>query len=115
MVRQDPNITHAVEDGMDELLDRVDRGEQFTLTRAGRAVADVTPKAGDGNTPADDPGSDPDYWTKRGMVTPGTPEAEALLERMEALRRQIIARQRADGVPPITTEEIVAWIREDRD
>jgi len=67
-----------------ELLDIAESGEEVVITRNGKPVARLRPYA----------------------VKPGSPEAIAASEGIEALRRKINARA--------TPEEIKAWINEGR-
>ena len=116
MVRQDADITLAVEDGLDALLARIDRGEPVTLTRGGRRIADVVPARAD-PAMADDgwppPGTLP-LDPNRPPARPGSPEAEAAFERIRALRDRIHDRWRAQGRSPMTVEEVVQAVRQGR-
>ncbi|MGH7044014.1 MAG: type II toxin-antitoxin system Phd/YefM family antitoxin [Acetobacteraceae bacterium] len=70
---------------LSDLLDRVERGEEVTIVRHGRAVANL-------------------------KATPPDPERmQAVLDELWKLREQIRAES-----GPITTEEILELIREGR-
>jgi prevent-host-death family protein len=77
-----------------ELLDRVDRGEEVTITRHGRPVAVLVA---------------PRSLRRR--------RADAAFADAEALGRALDAVADLDGVPPLTPEradELVAGIRDER-
>lgn len=73
------------------LLDRVEAGEEIVITRHGKAVAKLV------------------------AAERQTPEAFGkVLQRIRARREEIAAHLRATGQPPITTDEILEWIKEGR-
>lgn len=73
------------------LLDRVEGGEEIVITRHGKPVAKLVA--------ADRP----------------TPEAFGdVMQRIRARREEIAVHLRETGQPPITTDEILEWIKEGR-
>jgi prevent-host-death family protein len=73
------------------LLDRVERGEEVTITRHGKPVAKLVAV----EKARDEPFND-------------------VMQRIRERREAIAARLRAEGQPPITTAEILEWIAEGR-
>lgn len=76
---------------LSELLDRVEKGERVQITRHGKVVATLVG----------------DEETKR-------EQSRKAVERLRERREKIKADLEARGEPPITTEEILEWIREGR-
>lgn len=73
------------------LLDRVEGGEEIVITRHGKAVAKLVA--------AERPGAEP---------------MSSLMARIKARREALAAHLRETGQPPITTDEILEWIKEGR-
>ena len=74
------------------VLDAAAAGERFIVERAGQPVAAIVPLA---DLDAVDP--------------------ERIWQRRQAAVRELVRMRRRDQGPPATSEEIAAWIREDRE
>ena len=92
-----PDIQTAAEaeTSLPALLDRLERGEQITITRQGRAVARLVPAA-----------SAADRLSPQHELS----EAQAAVDELFRLREQLAAR----GVGPFALEEIRSAIHEGR-
>ncbi|WP_342361565.1 type II toxin-antitoxin system prevent-host-death family antitoxin [Terrarubrum flagellatum] len=76
---------------LSELLDRVEKGERVQITRHGKVVATLV---GDEQAKQE--------------------RASRAMEDIRAIREKIRADISKRGDPPITTDEILDWIREGR-
>lgn len=76
---------------LSELLDRVEKGERVQITRHGKVVA-----------------------TLMGAEEERQKRSLKAIEELRALREEIRDKLKKRGEPPITTEEVLGWIREGR-